>query len=258
MSSKQGASESNELFRAVARQATLASRVTDQLENLIVERRLPVGDRLPAERELAQQFGVSRTVVREAVRSLVAKNLLEVIPGSGTHVRNPTSESISQSLSVYLQLGQPSLDYDKIHEVRRLLEMEIVALAAARRTDDDLAEMKNTLQEMANTQADRDSFAQNDVAFHAALARATQNELFALLLDSVVDIMTQVRRLGFDVPGAQKHALTYHALIFDQVKAGDAGKACHAMAEHLEISEGIFRKALKVRTDEKPARSRSA
>src|SRR5689334_10607565 len=99
------------LFKLVQREETLASRVTGQLETLIVQRHLQPGDRLPAERDLAQQFGVSRTVVREAVRALVAKSLLEVQPGSGTHIRSPSAQSVSQSMALFLRGGQPAVDY---------------------------------------------------------------------------------------------------------------------------------------------------
>src|SRR5262245_18269788 len=82
------------MFQTIVREETLATRVTGQVESLIIESRLQPGVQLPAERQLASQFGVSRTVIREAVRSLVAKGLLDVKPGSGTVVSTPSARSV--------------------------------------------------------------------------------------------------------------------------------------------------------------------
>src|SRR4029434_1284654 len=116
------------------REATLANRVTKEIEGLIIDGRIEMGRRLPSERDLADQFGVSRTVVREAVRGLVAKGLLEVRPGSGTIVRSPTCGAVTQSLTLFLLAGQSDLelDYTNVHEIRRVLEIEIAGLAAER------------------------------------------------------------------------------------------------------------------------------
>lgn len=234
-----------DMFRTVSREATLASRVTDELEQLIVARRLTTGVRLPSERELAEQFGVSRTVVREAVRGLVAKGMLEVRPGSGTIVRSPTAASVTQSMTLFLRAGQIDIDYMKVHEIRRVLEVEIAGIAAARHSESDLAQLELLLAEMETLRGDREQFARNDVQFHAALASATGNELFALLLNSIVDIMINVRYLGARVPDSDEHALRHHRAILAQLRANDPEAARWAMRQHLDDSEAIIREALK-------------
>jgi GntR family transcriptional repressor for pyruvate dehydrogenase complex len=244
MGNDQDAPQQRGLFKTIERSTTLANRVTHQIEQLIVDGHLQPGDRLPAERELAHQFGVSRTVIREAVRALVAKSLLEVQPGSGTVVRSPTTKSVAQSMIMLLRAGQPEVDYEKVHEVRRLLEVEIAGLAAKRRTTEDLEELEEILRESSEIQDDRNCFPECDVAFHAALARATRNELYPLLLDSMADIMILVRKLGFTVPGMPARALKHHRAIFEQVKAGDPRGARQAMREHLIESEDTMRQAL--------------
>jgi GntR family transcriptional repressor for pyruvate dehydrogenase complex len=239
----------SDLFQAIERGTTLANRVTRQMEYLIVEGHLKPGDRLPAERELAQQFGVSRTVVREAVRALVAKGLLAVRPGSGTVVSSPTKDAVSQSMSLLLRTAQFEIDYDKVHEIRRILEVEIAALAAQRRTPQDLERMEEILRQASEIVEDRNCFAECDVAFHAALARATHNELFPILLDSVVDIMLKVREMGFSVPGTPGRAFRYHQAILEQIKAGNPERARQAMREHLIESEDTMRRALTLLVD---------
>jgi GntR family transcriptional regulator, transcriptional repressor for pyruvate dehydrogenase complex len=232
-----------ELFRALPRETTLANRVSQQLEDLIVERRLQPGERLPAERELARQFGVSRTVIREAVRSLMAKGMLEVRSGSGTIVCAPNAAAVSQSMTLFLRAGHPELDYRKVLEVRSILEVEIAALAAERRTDNDIARMEQILEETLNTTT-RESYVKADIAFHSALAQATHNEIFSLLLDSVVEIMRKLREMAFDIPPAPNRAHKYHRAILEQVKNANAAGARQAMREHLVEAEDTILRAM--------------
>lgn len=235
----------NHLFQTLQRSSTLANRVMHQIEQLIVEGHLQPGDRLPPERELGRQFGVSRTVIREAVRALVAKSLLEVRPGSGTMVRSPSAESVTQSMALLLRSGHPGMDYEKVLEIRRVLEVEIAGLAAQRRTPEDLEELEKIIEQASLTQGDRDGFVQCDVDFHAALAYATRNELFSLLLDSLADILITWRAITFDdVPEMPARSLKYHTAVLEQVKAGNSEAARQAMLEHLIESEITTREAL--------------
>jgi GntR family transcriptional repressor for pyruvate dehydrogenase complex len=233
----------DELFKAIPRETTLANQVREQLEELIVERRLQPGDRLPAERELARQFGVSRTVVREAVRSLMAKGLLEVRSGSGTIVRTPSAAAAAQSMSLFLRAGHPELDYRKVLEVRSILEVEIAGLAAERGTEEDIARMEQILEDTLKA-TNRETYVKADIAFHSALAQATHNEMFSLLLDSVVEIMRKLREMAFDIPPAPNRAYKYHCAILEQVKKGDGDGARQAMREHLVEAEDTILRAM--------------
>lgn len=231
------------LFQAVPRPGTLTSRLIKQIEEMMTERSLQPGDRLPPERELSQQFGVSRTVIREAVAALAAKSLLEIVPGGGAVVRTLDAGAVSRSLSLLLRTGPTTYSYEKVNEVRRLLEVEIAGLAAARRTEGDLNVLEETLRSASPDDPDRAHFAARDLAFHAALARATHNELFSLLLDSISDVLLKVREQGFDVPGTPERALHFHDAILRAVRAGDAAGARQAMQEHLSEAAETQRQA---------------
>ena len=222
------------LVPQLTRDATLAQRVERELERLIVGSRLGAGDRLPSERELAAQFGVSRTVVREAVRALAAKQLVDVNVGRGTVVRAPSPESAGESMKLLLMMQAGDAGVEKVSEVRHIVENEIAALAAARRTAADLDTLEAILDEMRQHVDAPEVYIKSDVEFHAALARATQNELFVLVLDSLVEIMIEVRLLTLRVPGIARLALHYHERILEAVRAGDIELARAVMDEHMD------------------------
>jgi GntR family transcriptional repressor for pyruvate dehydrogenase complex len=238
-----------DLIRSVAREATLAQHVGAELEDLIVRQRFRAGERLPSERELAERFGVSRTVIREAVRGVAAKGLLEVRAGSGTVVRMPSSESVAASVSLLLSMNGDATP-EKIVEVRRLLEGEIAALAAQRRTDDDLQTLDVILQAAADKLDDAETFVETDVAFHAALAAATHNALFSVLLESIMHVMIEVRIVGLRVPGTPARALAYHRDVFRCVQQGDRVGAREAMNRHMDEAATTMAEALKLEQGE--------
>ena len=232
------------IFKALAREETLAARVTDRLEHLIVRSSLPPGSRLPAERELAERFRVSRTVIREAVRSLAARGMVTVKAGSGTLVQTPSAESVSETMALCLRGSHGDLDHRKVSEVRRLFEVEIAGLAAERRTEADLETMARILADDTDLAKSRAKFVRWDIAFHSALATATQNELFPILLQSVVSTMRKVREYGFNVPSTPQRAIYFHRRIFQKIKEGNRTAARRAMEEHLAEAEKTMQEGM--------------
>lgn len=237
----------NDSFQTVIRQPSLSDQVTDQMMELIAQGRLKPGQKLPSERELAEQFGVSRTVIREAVRSLTAKGLLEVNAGSGMVVRKPTASSIADHFKLLLRLNSDGDPLEYIFDVRHVLEVEIAGRAALKATPEDIQEMERHLNLMAQSLDNLEQAATADVEFHAALARATQNPLFAILLSSISGIMLEVRRLGFTLTGAPDRVLEEHARILEQVRAGDAEGARQTMSDHLESGQALVRAGIQMK-----------
>ena len=232
------------LVPELERTATLADRVERELQRLIVESRLGEGDRLPSERELASQFGVSRTVVREAVRALAAKRLVDVSGGRGTVVRVPSPESAAESMKLLLSMQAGETGVDKVSEARHIIESEIAALAASRRTDEDLRDLGAILEKTRQHLDDPEVYIKSDVAFHAALARATKNELLVIILDSLVEVMIEVRLLTLRVPGITALALRHHERILEAVVAGDREAAKAAMDAHMDQAADTLRQAV--------------
>jgi GntR family transcriptional regulator, transcriptional repressor for pyruvate dehydrogenase complex len=225
--------------------------VRGSVEDLIATRQLRPGDRLPSERDLAEEFKVSRTVVREAVHRLVARGMLEVKPGSGIVVRLPSRQTVIQSLATFFQVGHPQLDPRKIFEVRRVLEVEVAGIAAERRTLEDLSRLERILAEMLGFKRNAEAFAEHDVAFHSVLAQATHNELFVVMNESIHDILYKVRQLGGRVPGSREKAIKFHEAIYKKVCASDPQGARRAMLEHLADSEQTFIKGLSAASKHK-------
>ena len=246
------------LFKRIERESTLADSVSRQIQALILERQLSPNERLPAERELAEQFGVSRTVVREAVKGLAAKGMLEVgIGRGGTIVRSPTAANMTEMMTLFLRGDERTLDYGNLIEARRVLEVAIAGMAAERRTDDDLQVMRQILAETLKIGNDREKFVKWDLEFHKALARATHNRLFSLFLESVNELMVEVRRLAFTTHGAPARSYRYHRGIFDKVEQQNTEGARAAMRDHLIEAEVTLRKALEMDPESSPTKAKS-
>jgi GntR family transcriptional regulator, transcriptional repressor for pyruvate dehydrogenase complex len=233
-------SESPALFGQVKREPRLSDKVADMMLETIVSKRLKPGDRLPSERELGEQFGVSRTVVREAVRALVAKGLIEVRSGSGLRVAAVDASAVSESMSLYIH-GSGDLDYPKVHEVRTMLEVQMAGLAAQRRTEDDIARLTEACERMEASIANVEVAARADVEFHREIAKATHNELYLVMLDAVGDALVEIRRGNLKRPGSMEFALDQHRRILDAIATGATRKAREAMREHLDRVEATWR-----------------
>ena len=189
------------------------------------------GDRLPPEREIGLRFGVSRTVVRDAMRLLAFRGVVDVRPGSGVFVARADATAATESLRIMLQ-GSIDLGYEKVHEVRETIEARIVELAAERATDDELARLDELLVRMVAATTGED-FAVADSEFHLALADLAHNEMFRLLLEAIGDVMIEVRRQTAYMPGAREHAAEDHRSIATALAGRDAPAAREAMAQHL-------------------------
>jgi GntR family transcriptional repressor for pyruvate dehydrogenase complex len=225
------------MFTAIAREPRLSDKVADQLLQTIIGEGLEPGARLPSERDLGTQFGVSRTVVREAVRALAAKGIIDVRTGSGLRVAAVHASAVSESIGLYLRGA--TIEYPRVHEVRKLLEIEIAGLAAERAGDEQVASMRRICERMETEVAggDVEAASRLDLEFHRELARSTDNALYLLLLDSIGEALLVVRRDNLRMEGAANDALGSHREILNAVEAHDRRLARKAMRGHLDNVE---------------------
>jgi GntR family transcriptional repressor for pyruvate dehydrogenase complex len=218
------------VYKAV--RSRLYEQIVQQIEESILKGTLKTGDQLPAERELAQQFGVSRTAVREAIKSLSEKGLVEAYSGRGTFITNGTSHAIRQSLDLMMKMGQLA-GTSHLAEVRDILEPEIAALAADRAEEQHLVSMRDAIALMDRSLEDPAAFIEADLDFHLALAEAAANPLILSLLDSIVALLREQRIRVFNVAGGPQRGQSHHKCILEAIERRNPEKARDEMRAHL-------------------------
>jgi GntR family transcriptional repressor for pyruvate dehydrogenase complex len=211
----------------------LYEHIVEQIESQILSGKLRNGDQLPNERELAQKFGVSRTAVREAVKTLREKGLVSSHQGRGTFITDNTARSMRHSLGFAMKIGAKNGSED-LTQVREILEPEIAALAAKRANADDIAAMRQAIERMDTALDDADAFIESDLAFHLALGKATHNALVPTLLDPIVDLLRENRKRIFKTMGAPKRGQLYHKRVLDAIAKRNSDAARQAMQSHLK------------------------
>lgn len=219
-------------------------QVVQQIEEQIRRGLLPRGRKLPAEQELARQFGVSRSVVREAIAALATVGLVESRKGSGTYVRNDPTPTVSRALVWSVAPDDRSLF--TLFEFRELLEVDAARLAAERHTAAHLAAIRRGVADTAAAAAERDSraFGVADWALHAAIGEASDNPYLAVALNAVREMQRDVVKLVTRQIGAIAVAAEQHARIADAIAAGAADAAAAAMREHIRYSAAMVYQAL--------------
>ncbi len=216
-------------------------RVAEQIEKRILSGELAYGDRLPTERELAEQFKVSRTAVREATKFLAQKGLVDMRPGRGTIVIDGAREAMENSFGLLMRIKVGEVGgSDNLVEVRTILETEIAALAAARATEKDIAAMREAIRVMDESLEDADTFITADHSFLEALAQATQNALILILLNSIVNLLSEQRKQIFEVEGGPQRGQLHHRRILESIISRYPESARAAMSSHLsQVREAV-------------------
>lgn len=216
-------------------------QVAEQIEKRILGGELHSGDRLPTERDLAEQFHVSRTAVREAMKILAQKGLVDMRPGRGTIVIDGAREAMQDSIGLVMKLKLGEVGgSDNLVEVRTILETEIAALAAARATDKEIAAMHQAVRKMDESLNDADAFIAADNRFHEALAQATQNTLIFILINSIVNLLSEQRKQIFEVEGGPQRGQLHHKRILESIINRDPEAARAAMRSHLrQVREDV-------------------
>ena len=220
------------------RHVRLYEQIAQAIRGRIVRGELTQGQRLPNERELASAYGVSRNVVREAVRTLSKDGLVEVRQGAGTFVANGTSFALGDSLELALSLGGHGKSLSNLIEIRTIIEPTVAGLAATRALAADIAAMQAEVEVMEGAFDDVDRFIAADHRFHVAIAKATQNQLVPLILVPVVDVLNEQRKRLFFIVHSAKSAQAFHRRILAAIRKKDSAAAIEAMQGHLKQVSG--------------------
>lgn len=217
-----------------------ARSVMNALADWIDRAALKPGDRLPAERELMTALAVGRSTVREVIRQLQALGIVESRKGSGTYLlRTVSAATIHMPLSVETPHLRDALL--QTLDVRRGLEVEASALAAERRTDEDVRRIGERLDEMERVHLEKGTAGREDLAFHLAIYDATHNPLFPQLLEQMREAFETFWERPFDRPDFARRSFPFHRELFDAIVAGDAEGARNKTLAILRVVEEDIR-----------------
>ena len=214
------------------RTTRLYEQLADQLKERIVNNELKAGAQLPNERDLALQFQVSRTVVREAMKTLDKEGLIQIKPGRGTFVVYGSQQAVQNSLSTMLRFDT-SNNWEDLIEIRELLEPAISALAAQRASPADIEAMQEAVDAMDGALQDVEGYIASDNQFHFQISKATKNALLGHLIEPIVGLLSEHRKRVFDSPNAPLHGQEHHKKILAAIRRQDVEGARQATLEHL-------------------------
>jgi len=212
-----------------------AEIVVQHVRGLIERGELRPGDRLPPERELAVQLGVSRPSVRAGLRSLAAIGILQTRHGAGTFITDGPPTLGTEPLSFLAALH--GFTQDEMYEARRALEVGVAGLAAERATDDQIATIAEEVTSLFASLDDAQGFLRHDIRFHRAVAAASGNPILASLVEMVSTIFYEHRRRKVEEAGDLKDSAQMHRAIYHAIRARDAKRARAAMNEHLLLAQ---------------------
>ncbi|HEX7850287.1 MAG TPA: FadR/GntR family transcriptional regulator [Sphingomonas sp.] len=226
---------SNEADVGGAKTTGLVERVIDYLRDHVASEQLRPGAKLPSETTISTTLGVSRPVVREAMRALAATGLVEMAVGKRATIVSVDGEMISRVIKNAVLIGQA--EARDILEMRRGIEIAMVALAAQRRNDEDVVELRAIISEMADHLSNAERYSSLDLKLHMTLARATANPLYPLLIEAFRQLIEASMLAGIERWSATpelKRVQDLHEDIVREVVAGDPAAAAAAMAQHFD------------------------
>lgn len=210
-------------------------RISEEVVDMIIQRirtgDLEVGQKLPPERVLAEEMGVSRTSLREALRALESMGYIHSVTGGGNYVNSVSLEHVLSPLAAMVAQDK-HLAFDII-EVRRHLEVHMAALAAKNATKQQVAQIYGSILNMQSEIEAGGNGVLGDNQFHLEIARASQNKAFAIIVELIAELLTESRKATLDIPGQPMKSIDDHMVIFEAIRAGDEQKAAAAMSEHL-------------------------
>lgn len=221
-------------WRPLREHGALSTRIAAEIERVIEERHLQPGDRLPAERDLAQLLGVSRPSVREAVRSLEARGRLQVRHGLGVSILPPKAVH---------GLGEESVGLQELFAMREVLEVPAAGWAAARARPGDVASLKVLLEDLdrvgqaSHHQPDWDRLRRLDISFHLGIATLAGNRFLRQVMGVLHDMLAEGMETTLSIPGRLAQSRIEHRRILDAIAAGDRAGARAAMRRHIRNAQ---------------------
>ncbi len=213
---------------------TLRQKTVEEIKNYMEYHKLTPGDRLPPERQMAKQFGISRTIVRDAVNTLAGLGILEVKHRSGIYITSVDSKTLASQLSIRLIFNRHSAI--NLFQVRQVLETAVARWAAEKCDQDGENELKKLMQETRDCLAagNKTCFREIDSRFHILLAEISKNPIVVDLIKTLLEYMQSLRHFFLSLPAKIEECARQHEIIFEAVCDHSPGRAAAAMEEHLQ------------------------
>lgn len=226
-------------------------KVAEQIKEMIIKGELSPGEKLPSVIELAEQFNVGRSAVREALSALQAMGLIELKQGEGTFVRKLNADDLlgNNHLSILMEVKH----VESLLEVRKIIETSAVELAAERRDYNDLINLQNALKQMEN---DLNSFTHGEEAdwqFHYAIAKATKNDMLIHIIETIAEVMKKNLRTNriilYKQDGMPQKLMEEHQKIYNAIENKDDILAKTELHRHLQGVEDNIKKIIAENKD---------
>lgn len=236
-----------DIFTKIGTGLTLSQKIERKIEEAIRQKKLIPGTKLPSEKELCAQFAVSRTALREALRRLSARGLIDIRKGSGIYITELKIEDAINSLHLFYDLRFNSDLILQIIEVRRLFEPEVARLAARNRTENDIKTLQKNLTELERSNPDNTQLEVDIInRFHMNLAKATHNPIVLISLEPVYSLLPRMRNLIYgNIEGEKEYTMKYQEELLDALKTKDSNKAYDVSVVLLERNMEIYKKYYK-------------
>ncbi len=221
--------------------------VAQNVIRLIQESGLKTGDRLPTEKELTERYGVSRTVVREAIKVLSATGLVETRRGSGTYVSDHTGIPITTAINLSMLINPEHVS--RLLEFRTVIETQTAQMAAERITPPELRVLREILDHNARcaTAGDIAGFLASDGSFHKRIAEATRNPFLVTTVQGIFRFQHDAVDKIIGLPGSQRQGADEHRAILEAIRDGEPERAASAMRTHLENVTVSYHRAVQER-----------
>jgi GntR family transcriptional repressor for pyruvate dehydrogenase complex len=226
-------------FTPLEKQQTVPEAIAAEILDLLRQKDLSAGDKLPPERELAEMLGVSRPSLREALRALSIMKVVEVRQGDGTYVSELKPEELVDHLEFVFMLDDSNLM--QLFEARKIVETGNVSLAAGRISDEELSALRACLEELERRVDDAEAFMAADIELHRIICDAARNPVLGRFMASISALSRASRQKTTQVRAVRETALEHHREIVAALEARDPEAAGSAMRHHLEHVEQMYR-----------------
>ena len=229
----------SQMFKPI-KKAKVYEEIVAKIKDMVEKGRFKAGDQLPVERELAEVFRVSRSSVREALRSLESQGFIESRQGDGTYIAsdNPIESLVSPLASVILTEKDDQME---LFEMRRMIEPDLAYLAAERATEEEIAMMAEVLDVQEEQIARGESGKDVDKNFHYIMARAAKNKALMRITDNIIDLLAESREQYLQVEGRPQKSILRHREVLEAIRLRDPERAEKCMLEHLmDIETSLF------------------